>query len=158
VEVDMKLLAMIVGGIWCTALSGCAGFDVEGREGIRVYDPAYYVVVSRNGNDFKTQTFVGPNLCSHYEIKPKSFFAKNEFSLRLTDGMASQVADELDTTAILTFFQSAAEKAMEAAASAVGGTDAMNGRAMDGEGIWIWTGHRFVKMGPGIGCAQLAAG
>jgi hypothetical protein len=158
VEVDMKLLSTIVAGIGCAALSGCAGFDVEGREGIRVYDPAYYVVVSRTGDDFKTQTFVGPNLCSHYEIKPKSFFAKNSFSLRLTDGMASQVADDLDTTAILSFFQSVAEKATEAAASAVGGTEAMDGRAMGGEGIWIWTGQRFVKMGPDLGCAQLAAG
>ena len=97
-------------------LVGCAGFVTSNdMQGIEVYRPAYCFVVSETN----ASVFTCPNLASSYVIKPRSFLAKNDFSVELSSGMLEKATDQLDTTAILTFLQGASEVAARAAGSAL---------------------------------------
>jgi hypothetical protein len=117
-------------------LVGCAGFVTSnGDQGIEVYRPGYCFVVS----DSNASVFTCPNLASSYQIKPRSFLAKNDFSVELSSGMLEKASDELDTTAILTFFQGAAATAAKAAGSAVAEGSVEGGIGLE-PGFYFWDG------------------
>ncbi|MBW2289893.1 MAG: hypothetical protein JRG90_18990 [Deltaproteobacteria bacterium] len=117
-------------------LVGCAGFVTSNdMQGLEVYRPAYCFIVSESN----ASVFTCPNLASSYLIKPRSFLAKNDFSVELSSGMLEKVTDELDTTAILTFFQGAAETAAKAAGSAVA-EGSVDGNIGLEPGFYFWDG------------------
>ena len=104
-------------------------------QGIEVYRPGYCFVVSESG----ASVFTCPNLASSYEIKPRSFLAKNDFSVELSSGMLETASSELDTTAILTFFQGAAETAAGAVGAAVSEGSVEGGIGL-APGFYFWDG------------------
>jgi hypothetical protein len=115
---------------------GCAGFVTSNDDqGVEVYRPGYCFVVSESN----ASVFTCPNLASSYEIKPRSFLAKNDFSVELTSGMLEAASSELDTTAILTFFQGAAETAAGAVGSAVAEGSVEGGIGL-APGFYFWDG------------------
>lgn len=117
-------------------LSGCAGFVTDNpMQGVEVYRPAYCLVVTEEN----TSAFTCPNLASSYEIKPRSFLAKNEFSLHLSSGMLEKVDDDLDTTSLLTFLQQAGTLAAKAAGSPVA-EGSVEGRIGLDPGFYFWDG------------------
>ena len=117
-------------------LLGCAGFVTTNQmKGIEVYRPGYCIIVS----DSNASVFTCPNLASSYEIKPRSFLAKNDFSVELSSGMLAKASDNLDTTAILTFLKNAAELAAEAAGSPVSESSIAGHIGLD-PGFYFWDG------------------
>ena len=117
-------------------LVGCAGFVTSNdMQGIEVYRPAYCFVVSETN----ASVFTCPNLASSYVIKPRSFLAKNDFSVELSSGMLEKATDELDTTAILTFLQGASEVAARAAGSALAEASVEGGIGLE-PGFYFWDG------------------
>lgn len=117
-------------------LVGCAGFVTSNdRQGIEVYRPAYCFVVSETN----ASVFTCPNLASSYWIKPRSFLARNDFSVELSSGMLQKATDKLDTTAILTFLQGASEVASRAAGSAVAEASVEGGIGLE-PGFYFWDG------------------
>jgi len=115
---------------------GCAGFVTSNEnQGIEVYRPAYCFVVS----DTNASVFTCPNLASSYLIEPRSFLAKNEFSVELSSGMLAKATDKLDTTAILTFLQGAAETAAQAAGSSAS-EGSVEGNIGLEPGFYFWDG------------------
>ena len=115
---------------------GCAGFVTSNdMQGIEVYRPAYCFVVSETN----ASVFTCPNLASSYEIKPRSFLARNDFSVELSSGMLEKASDELDTTAILTFLKDASEIAARAAGSAVAEASVDGGIGLE-PGFYFWDG------------------
>jgi hypothetical protein len=104
-------------------------------KGIEVYRPGYCIIVSKSN----ASVFTCPNLASSYEIRPRSFLAKNNFSVELSSGMLAKAAANLDTTAILTFFQGAAEIAAKAAGSPVS-EGAVEGSIGLDPGFYFWDG------------------
>jgi hypothetical protein len=122
-------------------LAGCAGFVTSNdMQGVEVYRPGYCFVVSESN----ASVFTCPNLASSYEIKPRSFLAKNDFSVELSSGMLEKATDDLDTTAILTFLQGAAETAAKAAASPVS-QGSVEGTIGLEPGFYFWDGSGGLK-------------
>ncbi len=122
-------------------LVGCAGFVTSNdMQGIEVYRPAYCFVVSETN----ASVFTCPNLASSYVIKPRSFLAKNDFSVELSSGMLEKATDELDTTAILTFLQGASEVAARAAGSALAEASVEGGIGLE-PGFYFWDGIGLLK-------------
>ena len=67
---------------------GCVGLTTQGRSGITVHDPTYYLVVAGSGATQVIEMFVGPDFDSTYTVSgERSFFMKNEFTVKLSDGM-----------------------------------------------------------------------
>ena len=102
----------------CTAAFclGCVGLDTHGRSGITVYDPTYYLIVAGSGDQQVIEMFVGPDFDSSYTVSgQRAFFMKNEFSVKLNEGMLSEASAKYDTTSLLSFFQEAAKMAAGAA-------------------------------------------
>lgn len=117
-------------------LSGCAGFvTTNGDKGVEVYRPALCLLVT----DQAMASFTCPNLASKYEIKPRSFLAKNDFSVELEDGMLTNASDSLDTTALLTFFMGAAELGSKAAGLPVSAESLEGSIGLD-PGFYFWDG------------------
>jgi hypothetical protein len=122
-------------------LVGCAGFVTSNdMQGIEVYRPAYCLVVSEQN----ASVFTCPNLASSYVIKPRSFLARNDFSIELSSGMLEKATDDLDTTAILTFLQGASEIAAKAAGSAVAESSVEGGIGLE-PGFYFWDGTGALK-------------
>jgi len=120
---------------------GCAGFVTSNdNRGIEVYRPGYCFIVSESN----ASVFTCPNLASSYEIKPRSFLAKNDFNVELTSGMLESASSELDTTAILTFFQGAAETAAGAVGAAVAEGSVEGGIGL-APGFYFWDGSGPIK-------------
>lgn len=95
---------------------GCVGLDTHERRGITVHDPTYYVVASGSGSTQTIEMFVGPDLDSTYMVSgERSFLMKNEFSVKLNDGMLSEAGAKYDTTALLSLLQEGAKMAAGAA-------------------------------------------
>jgi len=122
-------------------LVGCAGFVTSNEiQGIEVYRPAYCFVVSETN----ASVFTCPNLASSYVIRPRSFLARNDFSIELSSGMLEKATDKLDTTAILTFLQGASEIAAKAAGSAVAEGSVEGGIGLE-PGFYFWDGTGELK-------------
>ncbi|MFC1805559.1 hypothetical protein ACFL09_01085 [Planctomycetota bacterium] len=163
---------LLATGLLALLAVGCSGIRVsdsggERRKGLRIYDPAYYVVVTKQTGkknvkqadgtevgvdveEFKTDTFIGPDLESYYEVAPYSLFAKSEFTVKLADGLLTEATENLDTTALLDFIKQMAQMAADAQKTGTGtsGTPTMDGQPFT-EGIYIWRGGtKFVKITP----------
>jgi len=56
-----------------------------------------------------------PDYRNGYDIKPKAFLMKQEFTMKMTGGQITELTDNQDPTAVLALIQGVAQKAMEAA-------------------------------------------
>jgi hypothetical protein len=102
------LLVFVVG------ISACAGISVhkakqDDADGIRVIPSTTYLFV--NGDTGTTQVVQALDPSAAYDIKGWQFLAKNDFTTKFADGGGlTQVEGNMDSTAALTFFQSAFDK------------------------------------------------
>jgi hypothetical protein len=100
-------------------LGACAYVEVhkanldQPPNGIRVYEPKVYLFV--DGDKKESTLIYAPNYQRAYDIKPVTILAKHDFDLEIEEGQLKKVTSNHDTTAILNFFQGAADVATKAA-------------------------------------------
>jgi hypothetical protein len=117
-------------------LIGCAGLDVRPvsdaanphsansadpddskANGIRYYEPAYFLIVYSDGaGSVKTDVLILPDTTRKMVAKPHNFLSKNKQTLSFTDGMLNDSAQMIDTTIVPAALIQAAQAAAEAAA------------------------------------------
>jgi hypothetical protein len=91
------------------------------RSGIRYYDPQPLLVVTCE----TTQIVYVPDRSRGYTVRPQALFAKNDFSIELSDGMLTGMDADMDSAGLLTLLQSVASEALGAAAGAAAAESAL---------------------------------
>ena len=120
--------------------SSCATIVTEKAElgskpkGVRIYPPKVYLLVDTTANA-STIAYV-PDFQRAYDIKPLTVFAQQDFRIETDEGQLKSLVSSQDTTAILTFFQGAAELGARAAGVAVSSTT-VNGSFGLESGIYL---------------------
>lgn len=117
----MKIKILVV-PIVTALLCGCAAIKTskadlsQAPKGVRVYPPAVYLFVDKARG---SQYVVAPDYSRAYDVRPRTLFSSQKFGVELNDGVLTKYSGDQDTTAILSFFQSAGETASKAAGMAV---------------------------------------
>ncbi|WP_161493784.1 hypothetical protein [Nitrosospira lacus] len=118
-----KPLSIMVTTMLACLTLGCATIVTEKAElgskpsGVRIYPPKVYLLVDTTAN---ASTLVyAPDYQRAYDVKPLTILAKQDFKIETDEGQLKSLVSNQDTTAILTFFQSAGDLAAKAAGVAV---------------------------------------
>lgn len=112
-----KGLSFIILVVSFILTTGCSGLKITPAgvntppNGIRVYPPKTYLFVNDSGAG--TIAYL-PDYQNGYDIKPKAFLMKQEFTMKMTGGQITELTDNQDPTAVLALIQGVAQKAMEA--------------------------------------------
>lgn len=113
------ILRVVICAILCAVAAGCASIvtnranlDSE-PDGVRIYPPKVYLFVDTV--EKRTTIAYMPDYKHAYDVKPRSFLAKQDFKVEMEDGQLKSLLANQDTTAALTFFSSAAALAAKAA-------------------------------------------
>lgn len=105
------------------AAGGCATIhtsdvsDLNSKpKGVRVYAPRTYFMVDSTVTPAQTLVLTLPDPCRAYDVRPITIFAKQDFTVELSDDSTlSKLTANQDTTAFLTFAKDAAQVAAKAA-------------------------------------------
>ena len=96
--------------------AGCAATSAvpvpyadRATEGFRVYDPKPMLLVTSKS----AQIVFIPNLDRGYAVRFWAFLAKNDITLKTTDGAMTELSSHLDTTAALTLLQTLGQEALK---------------------------------------------
>jgi hypothetical protein len=112
------VLIPLAAGLLC----GCAAIKTskadlnQPPQGVRVYPPAVYLFVDKARG---SQYVVAPDYSRAYDVKPRTFFAKQEFGVELNDGVLGKYSGNQDTTGPLSLLQRGAELGASAGGVAV---------------------------------------
>jgi hypothetical protein len=116
--------------IWCTliisilVISGCAGLSTysalpnEPPRGVRVYPPKIYLLVDKDKKQSKVICL--PDFKNAYDVKPWTFLAKHDFTIKMAGGNVTELTSNQDTSAALALIQKMAELVAAGAAGAAG--------------------------------------
>jgi len=118
-----KLLTLSLVALSCGLLSGCATLVTRKADlakaphGVRVYPPKVYLMV--DALQLKTTLVFLPDYARAYDVKPRTFLAKQDFKVELDEGQLKSLTASEDTTAIISLFKETASLAAKAAGAGV---------------------------------------
>lgn len=156
-------------GALLLCLSACAhttarrvAYD-EAAEGFRVYDPLPILVVTCQ----HVQVVSVPDLSRGYAVTFDAVLAKNDSSIRVSEGLLTEAAANIDDSAFLPLLQAWGEKALGGAKELAALGAQVPGTIPGMEGVWLLehdaagriTGLRRIQAGgpcPGTGAPAAA--
>jgi hypothetical protein len=127
------LIAVLVFTTSCAYTSAKKiGYESE-ADGIRVYDPQTLLIVTCNN----AQLVSVPDFTRGYAIKMGAVLAKNNTTVKVTEGLLTEVSANLDDSALLSLLQSWGEKALGAAKDLAALGAQVPGTIPGMEGVWV---------------------
>ena len=119
-------------------LASCAYTSAErvaynsDEKGFRIYDPMTLMVVTCSNVEFVSV----PDFTRGYTVTFGAVMAKNDSSLKVTDGMMTDVSAKLDDTAFLAMLQALGEKAISSAKDLAALGAEVSGTIPGMQGVW----------------------
>lgn len=139
-------------------LAGCAEttitpIDYADRSpktrGLRVYDPKPLLVVTSNN----TSVVFVPDFNRAYAVTFHAFLSKNNVTIKTTDGALTELSSDLDTTQILSFFESLGKEALAQAKDLKALGTSVDGTIPDKQGVYEFV---FDQSGSFVGLKKIA--
>ena len=115
----------------CTLLAGCTTLVTREAcldappQGVRIYPPRVYLLVDEERPE-ATALFFLPDYTRAYDVRPRTFLARQDFKVELQDGQLKSLTADQDTSPLLDLLGKAASapllRAPPAASAGLGGT------------------------------------
>lgn len=126
------ILTLLLVGACAQTTVKRVGYKDSNDDGIRVYDPLPILIITCQN----AQLVSVPDFSRAYTVEIKTFLAKNNSNIKITEGLITELSANLDNTGLLSLLQSWGEKALGAAKDLAQLGAAVPGTIPGMEGIW----------------------